>query len=292
MQTKTYAQVISGVQALVGATLESGELLRMAATINSRARRAYEAFDLWPRWLVIGEYRHVNGDKTVPDTITGSNTVDTFLRIHQKDPWDNLSSAQWDFNTDSTGARLVNYAYAYAFERATFSSGSSDGTTLTVATSTTHGLIVGDSIQINNAVTSAGVLLPHLDVAMTVATVPSTTSFTATLDVAQSVSDASVTGDIQSPKVYATYKKALDITYGDGVADGTDTITIPLEWFEYVCRGTYADWLRSEGQTEKAVAEDNEANKILSEQIERADNSQSHPALATRFETHLSSQAR
>ena len=267
MQNKTYAQVISGVQALVGATLESGELLRMAATINSRARRAYEAFDLWPRWLVIGEYRHVNGDKTVPDTITGSSTVDTFLRIHQKDPWDNL-------------------------ERATFSSGSSNGTTLTVATSTTHGLIVGDSIQINNAVTSAGVLLPHLDVAMTVATIPSTTSFTATLDVAQSVSDASVTGDIQSPKVYATYKKALDITYGDGVADGTDTITIPLEWFEYVCRGTYADWLRSEGQTEKAVAEDNEANKILSEQIERADNSQSHPALATRFETHLSSQAR
>lgn len=92
--------------------------------------------------------------------------------------------------------------------------------------------------------------------------------------------------------VYATFKKRLAVTYGDGVVDPTDTTDIPLEWFEYIVRGTYADFLRSEGQTEKAIAEDNEANKLLSEQIERADNSQSHPALGTRFQTHNSSQAR
>jgi hypothetical protein len=279
MQTKPYSSVISGVQALVGATLESAELLRMAATINSRARRAYEAFDLWPRWLVIGEFRFVDGNKTIPDTITGENTVDTFLRVHEYDPWDNLGSKEWDFNADSTGARLVNYSFAFNNTLDSFEFGTSTGKLITgITTNPAHGLIVGDRVKLDSVGDALGNDLPAYNLEYTVSAVPTPTTMTLEfLTIDGTLTDVNLEGTILIPKVYATYKQALDITYGDGVADATDTTTIPLEWFEYIVRGTYADWLRSEGQTEKAIAEDSEANKILSEQIERADNSQSHP---------------
>lgn len=66
--------------------------------------------------------------------------------------------------------------------------------------------------------------------------------------------------------IFATYKKAMSITYGTG---GGETSDVPEEWWEYMAQGAYADWLRSEGQTEKAVVEEAIAADLLNQQLEK-----------------------
>lgn len=76
--------------------------------------------------------------------------------------------------------------------------------------------------------------------------------------------------------VYLTYRKDLptainenaNITtgkYGTGTGDNPD---IPHIYFSYMVAGTYADFLRSDGQTSKALAEDDVSEKKLIAEID------------------------
>jgi hypothetical protein len=59
---------------------------------------------------------------------------------------------------------------------------------------------------------------------------------------------------------------------GDSPETDTDKWTlleIPLVFESYLVRGTYADWLRSDGQAEKATIEDARAEKSLERAIAR-----------------------
>jgi len=56
-------------------------------------------------------------------------------------------------------------------------------------------------------------------------------------------------GNLELSSAFVTYKKKWEDTYGDG-SSGT-TVDVPDEWFEYLAHGTYADFLRSDGQQEK-----------------------------------------
>lgn len=291
MQSRDYTAIVSGVEALVGATLETTEKARLQYLINSRARRAYEAFDHWPRWLVIGEFRNVNGDKVVPYTISGSNDIDTFLHVHQKDPWDLVGSKQWDFNRVAVGARLVNYSFAFNQEFTVSALTDLGIGTMTATASAATKLAVGDVVNIEGVTEVDGLASPNgqktlLSISGSVITFASTTL------VFQSYSALISGATINTPKVYVTYKNAMTQDYGDGTSGANENTEVPLEWSEYIVRGTYADFLRNEGQTEKALVEDAEANKILSEQIERAETQQTHPALTFRVETHGSTQSR
>jgi hypothetical protein len=67
---------------------------------------------------------------------------------------------------------------------------------------------------------------------------------------------------------FVTYKKQLTDTYGDS---GGETTAIPAEWYQYIAHGTYADYLRAEGQQEKAVIADQEADMLLQEEMIRID---------------------
>lgn len=91
------------------------------------------------------------------------------------------------------------------------------------------------------------------------------------------------------PTVYVTYRAQLSGTYGDGAGE---TSAIPREFFEYMVRGTYADFLRAEGQNEKAAAEDGNARDALQIQLERVERTQNHPVFDTRIQTHGVEQAR
>lgn len=78
-------------------------------------------------------------------------------------------------------------------------------------------------------------------------------------------------------------------TYGDG---NGEVVNVPLEWFEYAVHGAYADWLRGEGQTDKAIVEEQIANQHLERQLERIQHTQGSPYLWSRFSTHRSRQWR
>jgi len=73
---------------------------------------------------------------------------------------------------------------------------------------------------------------------------------------------------------------------------GCFTSTIPAEWFEYLAHGTYADYLRAEGQQEKAALADQEANEILLDELMKLDEQHTQTIISNRISTNSNMQYR
>lgn len=95
--------------------------------------------------------------------------------------------------------------------------------------------------------------------------------------------------DTSATSVYVTYQKQLTDTYGDG--DGEET-SVPLEWYDYIAHGTFADFLRFDEQNEKAFAEESIAQKILDEEMMNVDRQHTHQIVGRRIFTHTNNQGR
>lgn len=85
---------------------------------------------------------------------------------------------------------------------------------------------------------------------------------------------------------FVTYKTAYTPAI---TALSTD---IPGEWFEYLAHGTYADFLRSEGQQEKAALADAEASEILTDELLLIDEQRTNQVVANRVSTNANMQTR
>lgn len=78
---------------------------------------------------------------------------------------------------------------------------------------------------------------------------------------------------------YVTYRKDLLSVIADGGytsgffgKESTDNPNLPYTFFEYAAFGAYADFLRGDGQTEKAQVEDQNAELILISEIDKVRN--------------------
>jgi len=89
--------------------------------------------------------------------------------------------------------------------------------------------------------------------------------------------------------VFVTYRAELDVAYGTGSGQ---TATVPEEWFDYLAHGAYADWLRSEGQTEKAALEDAVAETRLMDELEKVGRMHIGRTVANRVRTNANMQLR
>ncbi len=99
-----------------------------------------------------------------------------------------------------------------------------------------------------------------------------------------------IDGSLNAANAFVTYKKETTSVYGDG-SNGTIT-AVPDEWFEYLAHGTYSDWLRAEGQMEKAVVADQEAMDKLNDELIRIDEMRSSTLVSTRISTNANMQSR
>ena len=203
MQTRTYADLFSLIQALCGVVFASIETGRIKALINRRAQRAYRSSNYWTRFLKIGEERVVTSG-VMPYTETGLSSVDTFLRIFKQAPYISSSVQEFDFTVTADGATLV-------------------------------------------------------------------------------------AGDLDPSSAFLTYKAQLSDTYGDGAGE---TSSVPAEWFQYLAHGTYADYLRAEGQQEKAALADQEAEALLTEELIRLDENHTSGFVSNRIRTNANMQLR
>ena len=203
MQTRTYADLFSLIQALCGVVFASIETGRIKALINRRAQRAYRATNYWPRFLKIGEQRVVTSG-VIPFTESGLDSIDTFLRVHKQAPYVTASVQEYDIMVTASGATLV-------------------------------------------------------------------------------------CGDLDPSEAFVTYKAQLTDTYGDGSGE---TTAIPAEWFQYLAHGTYADYLRAEGQQEKAALADQEAEGLLQDELIRIDEQHTLQMVANRVFTNANMQMR
>ena len=98
-----------------------------------------------------------------------------------------------------------------------------------------------------------------------------------------------VCGDLDPSEAFVTYKAQLTDTYGDGSGE---TTAIPAEWFQYLAHGTYADYLRAEGQQEKAALADQEAEVLLQDELIRIDEQHTLQMVANRVFTNANMQMR
>jgi len=98
-----------------------------------------------------------------------------------------------------------------------------------------------------------------------------------------------VAGNTAPTSAFVTYKAQLSDTYGDGASEST---SIPAEWFQYMAHGTYADYLRAEGQQEKAALADQEADILLQEEMIRIDEQHTLQLVANRIFTNANMQMR
>ena len=114
----------------------------------------------------------------------------------------------------------------------------------------------------------------------------------------QLIEPTTVTADI-----YCTYRTALEDVVEDDAGYSTgffgdaagDNPNIPYQFFEYAVYGAYADFLRGDGQTEKAIAEDQNAELHLRMEIDKVRNQNRqfrHDLLqyrpVTQFRRHMS----
>lgn len=92
--------------------------------------------------------------------------------------------------------------------------------------------------------------------------------------------------DNAATSVFVTYKKAWD-----GPFDVSST-TVPMEFFYFAAHATYADFLRMDGQLDKAMAEEQVAQSYLAAELQKADSQRNNNITVRRISTHGSRQSR
>ena len=84
---------------------------------------------------------------------------------------------------------------------------------------------------------------------------------------------------------FVTYKKEL----GQFTASSTN---IPGEWFAFMAHAAYADFLRMDGQHDKALTEEQVAQGYIAMELEKVDNIMNNNTALKRFSTYINRQAR
>ena len=93
-------------------------------------------------------------------------------------------------------------------------------------------------------------------------------------------------------QVWITYKKPITLLTSLDI-DGSASLTqVPQEFFYYMAHATYADFLRMDGQHNKASFEEQIAENYLGEEMDNPQQVANNNTIGKRFRTHVSQQSR
>ena len=327
MQTRTYGDLFKLVQSLAGVTaFATNEQDDIANLINRRYQTIFNTSPIWPRYLVQSEERNVAvfkvsgyatsdynglyykiGDDSNGNPIygqmgktSGGNRADT--QVYQF----NNSTKNWTFGG-------VTWTKNLETEVVTISSGSTINTQRDTSieyenpwdviwTNPTGSLVRVEEVQ----------TIPYDDVGEAYASddpaIDRTTigefirihrkdaflnnsaleyDFYANEDGAHILNIAN-TSDTSA---FVTYKKKFTpfTTSSDYT---TSTEEVPGEFFQYIAYGAYADFLRMDGQHDKAQLESENAELSLAQQLERVDAIMNNNTINKKFSTYVNRQSR
>jgi hypothetical protein len=257
MQTRTYADLFSLIQALCGVVFASIETGRIKALINRRAQRAYRSSNYWTRFLKIGEERYLSSDPIAATAIVSGSGY--FI----------ATIGDTDFTLIGASANTVGEYFV--------ATGAGTGTG-------TARPALGYVPYTETGKSSVDTFLRIFKQEPYISSSVQEFDFTVTADGATLVA-----GDLNPSTAFLTYKAQFTDTYGDGAGE---TSSVPAEWFQYLAHGTYADYLRAEGQQEKAALADAEAEALLTEELIRLDENHTSGFVSNRIRTNANMQLR
>ena len=257
MQTRTYADLFALIQALCGVVFASIETGRIKALINRRAQRAYRSSNYWTRFLKIGEERYLSSDPIAATAIVADSGY--FI----------ATVGDTDFTAIGASANTVGEYFV--------ATGAGTGTG-------TARPALGYVPYSETGKSSVDTFLRFFKQAPYIASSVQEFDFTVTAEGATLVA-----GDLNPSTAFLTYKAQFADTYGDGAGE---TSSVPAEWFQYLAHGTYADYLRAEGQQEKAALADQEAEALLTEELIRLDENHTSGFVSNRIRTNANMQLR
>ena len=252
MANATYTDFLNRVKGLSGVfTPSADQLIYFVHLLNRRANMAYEATDYWPRYLVAGELRNLS----TTTVNAGSFVVGTTYTI--------LVVGSTNFVSIGASANTVGVVFVAT------GAGSGSGTA-TLNTNIVPFTQAGKS-DIDTFLRIHKTYQPfYLYSAVEL-------EYYVNADGAHLVGDTAPSTD-----TYVTYKMVWDGPYTNA------STNIPGEWLDHLAHAVYADYLRQDGQNEKAIAEENIAKGILDDQLQKTDVSRATGMMAHRISTHNS----
>ena len=90
---------------------------------------------------------------------------------------------------------------------------------------------------------------------------------------------------------FVTYKKEFT-PFSVSSDYENSTVAVPAEFFHFVAHTAYADFLRMDGQTDKALIEEQTGGNYLALELEKIDLRMNNNTVLKRFSTHGNRQAR
>jgi hypothetical protein len=264
MRTRTYTELFALVQALCGVVFSANELGRTKAFINRRAQKAYRATNYWTRFLKIAEGRYLASDP-IAATALVANTGYFIATVG-------------DTDFVAIGANANSIGQYFIATAAGTGTGTARPALNYVPYSETGKASVDTFLRIHKEQPYVMASVQEYDFTVT--------PLGATI----------VCGNLAPLQAWVTYKAQFTDTYGPGAGfpsgDANDTTTVPAEWFEYLAHGAYADYLRAEGQQERAVVADQEADLILQDELMRLDEQHTQTLISNRIFTNSNMQLR
>jgi hypothetical protein len=327
MQTRLYSDLYGLIQALCGISFSIAESIRIKSLINRRAARAFRASNYWTRFLVVGEERYAVAAPAAANTTVAGNgyfiasVLNTDFSLIGATPnavftatnaSTILTVTSVQSGTIQVGDYIVGSGLTGSTQIVAFGTGTGGVGTYTISSgqSTISTPRTCKSFSINSYFVATGVGTGPGTVRLANSTMPYTETSKNSIDTflrifkdrpyrTASVQEYDyyvtaggaelVSGDLNPLTAFATYKRQFTEFYGDNTGEVTD---IPAEWFHYLAHGTYADWLKAEGQQEKAALADQEAEAVLQDELIRLDENHTSGFVSSRIFTNANMQMR
>ena len=282
MTNRTYTDLFELIRALAGvdefAPTETTKILAMA---NRRLRQAYDACDVWPRYMRLDARPAPNG--YVPYSYDSSNGTRFSSSVTRDGTEVTFTTSGIDFDVVVGQKATISGLSGTVDPNGTYEVTSVDGQ------SVTYELPTGTGTETYTGTgTFAPVVIPDVEVFVRLHDRNPVKNggsweyeFYVDTDGAKLIDNyPDLTG------FWTTYKAVWNGPYTNAATN------IPQEWFYYAAHATYADFLRMDGQVDKAMAEEAVAQSYLDTEMAKANQQRNMNGLFRRFSTYTSRQFR
>jgi len=321
MQTRTYGELFKLIRSLAGVgSFSTNELDDIANLINRRFLQIFNESPIWPRYFVPSEKRDILALTLSGATASTSVNVNQNYKLLGANTTGGLSVYQGagitaaDGTVSATDTIIYNTGTAWRVDTAASAAEQASGT-FTV-TGGTQQFIEADTVKKDN-ITDVVTFTPRAGTDSLLVEgknlVPFAQSGKTTIgsfnrvfrkqaflnrsaleyEFFVDVTGANILNIVSTADnvAFVSYKK--EFTPFDVTSEYADsTVEVPNEFFPYLAHATYADFLRMDGQTDKAFSEEERSNLALALELEKIDIISNNNTVNKRFSTYVNRQSR